>query len=185
MQVTRRLLAAAAAALMSILVSVAVASPARADTEFAHVCGNPSTVYGDVRAGLCADVSWVTLASGKRTLLAKAEAFCQQASAPHGNRQCDGIVVGADMYRRGPTQSTWTLETHGFNDSCGSLSESSYYPCPYGRWLAYDQGGHGWLDSACVYFRAGARASIKLAAGGPTISGIRLYAEWHTPACSA
>ncbi|WP_305788273.1 hypothetical protein [Symbioplanes lichenis] len=185
MQVTRRLLAAAAAVLMSVLVSFVIASPARADTDVAHVCGNPSTVYGGVRAALCADITWVTLSSGKRALSAKAEAYCQKASSPFDNRQCEGIVVGADMYRRGPTQSTWTLETHGFNTSCGSLSESSYYPCPYGRLLTYDQGGHGWLDSACVYFRAGARASITLPGGGPTISGYRQYAEWHTPACSA
>jgi hypothetical protein len=184
MRTVRRILAGSAALLICLVAALTAAAPAQADTLLRHHCGNPTTVYSGNRAGLCADIGWYELAGGGVALAAEAEAFCQSATPNYEITQCDGVVVGVDMYRRLPNQSSWTMVTHSSNSSCGTLSEVFPRPCRSERLIADDGGGYGSL-TRCIYFKAGARASIQLPFGGPIIRGIRLEtSEWGTAACA-
>jgi hypothetical protein len=158
---------------------VLVARPADADPiTVRHNCKNSTTVSENIVAGLCADVN-VDLEL--RWVIPGVVGFCQINSGTRRIVACDGIVEGADLYRR-PPQGGWTMIWHGTNDGCGSRfpSGGSCRAVRYSHWS--ESWGYG---TDCYYYKAGARASFTYPSGWK-IEGLRVEStEWASPACDA
>jgi hypothetical protein len=154
---------------------LALSQPALAVTTYlAHGCGNPSTVSGGIRAGVCGD-----LTKTSNRLSGQVQAFCQLATGDH-----HGVEEGVDVYRRTPSGS-WVQLEHSRNAACGTLNPG--FACWDGVSDVWNTDNTWLVDGSqpCLYYYAQGRATIVLPSG-VSIPNIRVNSpEWGTPACSA